>query len=92
MPRPFEAPPQTAYITDDDDRIVGTVTMGGEILRMQCEKKVQHFEMHSYLGPMACNRDGDHALRVAADFWGRYYGWEAGGKLVNGVDCVIDQE
>lgn len=90
MTKTFEAPPQTGYITDDDNRIVGTVTMGGEILRMQCEKKVQHFEMHRYFGPMPCNKDGDHAQRVAADFWPRYEEWVVFGKLVDGVDCVFE--
>ena len=85
----FTPPSQTGYLTNNDGKVVGTITLGGEILKMPCRKKIQHFEMHKWFGPVPCNQDGEEAERKAADFWDRYEQWDAGGRLVDGDLCVI---
>lgn len=87
---PFTAPSQTGYITNGDNRIVGTITFAGEILRMPCAKKVQHFEMHRYFGPMPCNKDGDESQRTAKDFWDQFERWDKAGRLVQDDECVFE--
>ena len=87
--QPFVMPSQTGYITTSDNRVIGTVTVGGEILRMPCPKKTQHFEMHRYFGPLPCNKDGNEAVRVASGFWDSFERWELGGKLVQDDLCIV---
>ena len=87
----FVMPSQTVHMRDDTGRVIGIVTLAGEVLRMPCAKKTQHFELHRYFGPMPCNRNGDEALRVAADFWDRYELWNSGGRLVDGDLCVVPE-
>lgn len=87
--KPFEAQSQSAYLQNESGQVVGHVSLGGAILKMPCRRKVQHFELHSYFGPIPCNRNGDHSLRVASDFWQMWDAWVAGGRLVDGDECVI---
>ena len=86
---PFVMPSQTGYITDRNDKVIGTVTVGGEVLRMPCKKKVQQFEMHRYFGPLPCKTNGDECERVASGFWDSFERWELGGKLVQDDLCVV---
>ena len=86
----FVPPPQTAMIVHEGV-VMGTVSLCGEILRMPCDKKVQHFEMHGYFGPTPCNKDGMHSIRNAKDFWDKFHMWEEQGMLVNGNVCEIHQ-
>jgi hypothetical protein len=87
----FVMPSHTVHLRDDKLRVIGYVTLAGEVLRMPCAKKTQFFEMHKYHGPWPCNKNGDTAVRVAADFWDRYEQWNSGGRLVDGDLCVVPE-
>lgn len=86
---PFEPPSQTCYLVESN-RVVGTVTVGGPILKMPCKHKVHHFEMHRFFGPLPCNKDGYKAAKAAKDFWDQFDKWTEQGRLVSGDECVVD--
>lgn len=88
MVEKFEQPQQTAYIVEGN-KVVGTITMAGPILRMPCAKKIQYFEKHKYWGAIPLNKDGMQALRIASDFQEKYEKWKSGGMLVEGDLCVL---
>ena len=86
MTEPFKAPSQTIRIPN------GIASIGGPDLLMPVGDKLMKFEMHNYFGPMPLNRKGEEMRRVPLAFYKSLDRWVAGGKLVDGITCVVPDE
>ena len=75
-----------------NNKIVGHVTVTGDILIMPCPKGDQLFELHSYFGPIPLKMDGTEALRAKGQFYKLYERWRSGGQWVDGNRCVLQLE
>lgn len=87
----FEPPSQSVFLRDEKSQVTAHLSLGGPILRMQCDKRIQHFEMHNYFGPMPCKQNGDESERVARGFWDHFERWQLGGKLVDDDLCIVPE-
>ena len=87
---PFAAPSQHVDIAKKGRRI-GTISVGGPILRIMCGRREVAFEMHNYFGPTPVNKRTHEALtREPAGFWDAVEAWVRGGKVVDGDRCVVE--
>lgn len=75
----------------------GIITMADEILKIDVGRpgapKIIHFEMHSYFGPLVCNKDGSVSKRELGPkhpFWNAIAKWEEQGKRVESGVAVWD--
>lgn len=87
---PFEQPSQTAWIVDEQKRVIGHVSLAGPILKMPVGNKVIPFEMHRYFGPMPLRKDGEARVRTPQRFWDACEAWIRCGKTMIGDVCCVD--
>lgn len=69
------------------------ISTGGDVFVMPCKGKLQLFEMHSFCGPMPCNKDFSECMAPPKDFYRQCDLWFKGGKRTEqtdqGVLCVV---
>ena len=89
-PTKFVPPSQHVDIIEHGRR-VGTISVGGTILRIMCGRREVAFEMHNYFGPIPVHkRTHDVLTREPAGFWDAVDAWVSGGMLVDGDRCVVE--